>query len=372
VAEPTETPKILEELSKSNTAKPQSRSSRQQQTARRRFAIVLVLFLPVVAAVLLLAYQQISLKSELASLQLDNQRLGQSLTQQNQQLQQVTQEQQNVPQPAPQDDSAVRELEGNVNQEIEQLNQQIAQLQSEQVLNSNNVQDQQWKILEAEYLLGIASQKLQLEKDLDTAASLLESADQALLASGSNNIFAVRQAIAEELLSIQNTEALDTAGIYLSLTGLLSQMEAIDLLNSMRENFEGQRELESEPVQIGVDNSSRIDSSLEFLGSIFVWRKWDEAPEAMLAPGQDVLIKQNLRLMLEQAQLALLVRDENLYQQSLLKSKDWFQRYAVTNSTEGQAIGSDLDQLIAIDIDPEMPSLSQSLSLIGQLVAGDR
>jgi uroporphyrin-3 C-methyltransferase len=92
----------------------------------------------------------------------------------------------------------------------------------------------------------------------------------------------------------------------------------------------------------------------------------------MLAPGQDDLIKQNLRLMLEQAQLALLMRDNSLYRQAMAKSQDWFQRYAVTNSAQGQALANELNQLRIIDIDPVLPALSQSLSLINQLAASER
>jgi uncharacterized protein HemX len=76
--------------------------------------------------------------------------------------------------------------------------------------------------------------------------------------------------------------------------------------------------------------------------------------------------------MLEQAQLALLMRDNSLYQQAMEKGQDWFQRYAVTNSAQGQALTSEINQLRAIDIDPLLPALSQSLSLINQLVASER
>ena len=374
MAEPTETPKILEELSKSNAANPKSPSSRQKNKALRRFGIVVILFLPILAGILFVAYQQITLQSQLAALQLENQQLSQDLTQQNSRLQQVVQDQLNNPVSIEVDDSAIRELETNVSsvgQQIRQMTLQISELENRQQIGDSEI-NQEWKILEAEYLLGIANQKLQLESDLAAAVFLLGQADQALLASGSNNVFTVREAIASELLILQNVEVLDREGIYLRLNNLVLQTQAIDLLSSMRQNFESRRGDDSQPVQIGTDTAGIIDSSLEFLSSIFVWRQWDETPEAMLAPGQDVLIKQNLSLMLEQAQLALLMRDNNLYQQSLTKSKDWLLRYAVIDSTAGQALTLELNQLIDIDIDPLFPALTQSISLISQLTANER
>ena len=371
MTEKSETPKILDEISKSNTAKATSRSTRKQQTARRRFAVVIILLLPIVAGVLFLAYQQISLQSTLAELELENQRLNQNLATQGEQLAQIGQAQLVAPEPIEFDDSSVRELESALTSEIDRLTAQLANIQATQ-LSTSNATDRAWKILEGQYLISIANQKLSLEDDVVTAISQLEIADQALVDSGSSSVFAVRQAIASDLQKLRNIEVLDREGIYLRLDNLLAEMENIDLLNSMRTEFENRRNAESQPLQLGSDANSLLDSSLEFLGSIFVWREWEETPEAMLAPGQDDLIKQNLRLMLEQAQLALLMRDNSLYQQALAKSQDWFQRYAITDSIQGQALTSELSQLRSIDIDPLLPALSQSLSLINQLAASER
>ena len=371
MTEQAETPKILDEISKSNASKAGSRSTRKQQTARRRFTVVTIFLLPIVAGVLFLAYQQTSLQSKLAELKLENQQLNQNIATQGAQLAQIEQAQLAAPEPIEFDDSSVRELESALSEEIDSLTSQLGDLQAAQLL-TNNTTDRAWKILEGQYLVGLANQKLRLEGDVVTAISQLEIADQALVDSGSSSVFAVRQAIAIDLQTLRNIEVLDREGIYLRLDSLLAEMENIDLLNSIRIEFENRRNTESQPLQLGSDVNSFLDSSFEFLGSIFVWREWEETPEAMLAPGQDDLIKQNLRLMLEQAQLALLMRDNSLYQQAMAKSQDWFQRYAVTNSVQGQALTSEINQLLAIDIDPLLPALSQSLSLINQLAASER
>ncbi len=371
MTEQSETPKILDEIAKSNAAPAGGRSTRKQKTARRRFAIVIIILLPIAAGVPFLGYKQITQQSRLSELELENQRLNQSLAAQGSRLGQIEQAQLEEPAPIGFDDSSVRELESTLTQEIERLKAQLASLQAEQ-LSLNNDTGQKWKILEAQYLIGIASQKLQLEGDVVTAIAQLQLADRALIDSGSSSVFAVRQAIATDLQLLRNIDVLDREGIYLRLDNLLAAMENVDLLNSMRTEFENRRDNSSEPLRLGADANSYLDSSLEFLGSIFVWRKWDETPQAMLAPGQDDLIKQNLRLMLEQAQLALLMRDNALFQQAMAKSRDWFQRYAVTESVQGQALAAELEQLGSIDIDPLLPALSQSLTLINQLAASER
>ncbi len=371
MTEQAETPKILDEISRSNSAGANKRSTRKRQTARRRFTIVVVILLPIVAGVLFLAYQQFTLQSQLAGLGLENQRLTQNLAQQTVQLRQLEQNQQQVAEPVEFDDSAVTELEPAPSQEIKQPGTRLADLQAQQ-LSASNASSQEWRILEAEYLLGIASQKLLLEADIATAIALLQVADQALLDSRSARVFAVRRAITADLQQLRNIEVIDRTGVYLQLDSLLTEMTSIDLLASMRTRFEKRRNAESQPLHLDANTNSYLDTSLELLASIFVWRKWEDTPQAMLAPGQDELIKQNLRLMLEQAQLALLLRDDKLYRQALVKSKDWFQHYAVTDSAQGRTLLAALDQLAGYDIDPALPSLNQSLSLINQLTASER
>lgn len=371
MAEQSETPKILDELSKSNAAKAGVRSTRKQKTARRRFIAVIIILLPLMAGVLFVAYQQYMQQSRLAELELENQRLNQNLASQSSLLDQLEEAQLTESAPVQIDDTSMRELESSLRLEIERLTAQLAELQADQ-LASNNETDQQWKILEAQYLIGIASQKLQLEGDVTTAIAQLQLADRSLIDSGNSGVFAARQAIASDLQALANIEVIDREGIYLQLDSLLAQMEEIDLLNSMRTEFENRRDAQSQPLDLGADSGGYLDSSLQFLGSIFVWRKWEETPQAMLAPGQDELLRQNLRLMLEQAQLALLMRDSGLYQQAMAKSRDWFRRYAVTETERGQSLIAELDRLASMDIDPLLPALSQSLSAINQLVASER
>ena len=365
MTEKSETPQILDELSKSNTAKAGSRTTRKQKTARRRLIIVVVLVLPLIAGVLFLGYQQFSVQSQLQALSDENAQMQQLLSTRSDRILALEQSIAAEREPVPVDDTAVRELESLVEQRTQNLNQRITELQAE--IGEAETPDQQWKILEAEYLLSIANQRLILESDIDSAISLLESADSSLLNSGNNSVFAVRQSIASDLTRLRSTTLPDREGIYLRLENLLAEMDSIDLLSSMRENFENLRGAESQPIQLGGDAPGLFDSSIEFLGSIFVWREWDEVPEAMLAPGQGAFIKQNMQLMLEQAELALLSKDNSLFSASLTKSKSWFQQYAVTQSPSGLAVLAELDQLLSLNIDPRLSGIDRTLSLIAQL-----
>jgi len=368
VEEQPETPKILEELSKSNSAKP---VSRQHTTARRRFVIVLCIFSVMVAGVALIGYEQWMASLRLQDLREQNQQLSATLLEQNAEIEALRAAQSEPVVALPVDDTAMRELEAQLNGEISRLRQQLLTLQQQQNATSSEI-SLEWKILEAEYLLGIANQKLQLQADVPSAIALLEDADAALLASGSSGVFAVRQTIATDLELLREVDPVDHAGIYLRFDALISQVQQIDLLDSMRENFENSRNRESQPVTIGASSNGVIAASLDFLSSVFVWRKWDETPVAMIAPGQDTVIKQNLRLVLEQAQLALLLRDATLDRRSVENGIAWLQRYTSPDSAVGRTMSSSLNELLALDINPPLPSLDSTLLAISQLTASER
>lgn len=365
MADQPETPKILEELSQ-GSAKAGSRTSRQQKKARRRFLLVLALFSPVLAGIVYLGYQQYLLQQNISSISTENQQLSQTVANQNALIGQLQEQLQAPAEPVEIDDSAIREVEAILNAEIATLQQQLMELQSQQATPAAQP-NLDWKLLEAEFLVRLANQKLQLESDVASALLLLEDADSALLESGNNAIFSARQSIASDQSRLRSLDVVDREGIYIRLSNLIDQIDQIDLLGSMRENLENRRTVESAPVEIRADTGGFIDSTYDFLSSVFVWREWEENPAAMLAPGQESNIKQSLRLMIEQAQFAMVSQDAELYARSLANSKSWLERYAVTETAVGQAMSTEFDELSAIDISPSLPSLETSLNLIAEL-----
>ncbi len=336
-----------------------------------------MLFLPVLAGVLFLAYQQRLSQIDLSSLRQENQQLNLALSAQATQLQQLQRDLAEPPQAVPVDESALRLLESNFDAEIGRLRQQLAAVQSQQ--RSTAVEPSlRWKLQEAEYLLGVASQKLLLEGDTNSAIALLEDADAALIASGNNGVYATREEISAELLQLRNVEAIDRQGLYIRIGILATQLANVEMLSSMRQNFENRRFRQAQSVEVGISNSSDsvatgwFGASLDFLGSVFVWRQREESPVVMLAPGSESVIRQNLQLMLEQTQLALLMRDNALYQRSLGKSMEWIRLYVSTDTPSGQLVVDGLLELGAIDIDPTLPSLGESLDSIRRVIASGR
>ena len=167
--------------------------------------------------------------------------------------------------------------------------------------------------------------------------------------------------------ALRSTPTFDREATVFRLQALVDRVDELDLLGSLRENYMNRRGQQSEQVTIGTDSEGMLDSTFAFLSSVFVWRKWEESPDAMLIPGQEASIKQSFRLMLEQAQLAVLGKDSGLYRNQLDNAISWLRSYTLLESATGQAMLADLTELRDLDINPELPSLSASLNALQQL-----
>lgn len=112
----------------------------------------------------------------------------------------------------------------------------------------------------------------------------------------------------------------------------------------------------------------RIDAALERLEKYFVIHRRDEPVEPLMAPDQIYYLQQNLRLMLEQAQLALLDGNQAIFESSLQKAERWIVKYFVAKDPVTKALLSNLSELRGSEIDPELPDISQSLRALKGLM----
>ena len=107
-------------------------------------------------------------------------------------------------------------------------------------------------------------------------------------------------------------------------------------------------------------------SSLE---SLVVIQQHDRAVEPLLSPEQGHYLRQNLQLLLEQAQLALLRQQQVIYETSLSRSIELIGRYFDAANSATQALSQALEQLNRLQVAPQMPSINGSLDKLQQHMA---
>ena len=352
-----DTPRVLDELSRSNAA-PHLPRARSRSSGLRRFLIIMLVLVPVLLAIFWLVYEQLRVLSLIETLQTENMAL-----------------QQNAPATAPAavPDELLATLADRQSLEAlrTSLETRIAALASitasvEQRLEAEPTQRvvQEWLWTEAEYLLRLANQKLTLQGDADSALLILSTVDEMLRDSGDATVLGVRDALAGEMLALRNLEYVDVPGLYVRMNNLLPLIDQLSLRNTLVQNYSDQLAAQ-QGATLSADTGFGV-RALELLGSIFVWQEWDVAPEALLPPQQEATLKQNLRLMLEQAQLALLMAEQEVYRSSLEKGRDWMTRYFAIDAGAGRTLGQELEALAAATVATSRPDISGSLALLQQ------
>ena len=365
-----ETPKILDQISKGTNASV----TRKRQNARRRSIFFLLFFVLLFSAIGLLGFRQFELQAMLIELRSAGDRTDElNLALQQQEDMQRLSDEIAVLSSLEQSSEAERlALQSRIDSDLAQLERRVAEL-TEAGFEAAAPQDSRWKIQEANHLARLAAQKLELERDIPSAMNLLQRSDRALSESGSTNVLRVRQRLARDIEVLRSTPTSDQDAAIFRLQALIERVESLSLLGSQRDKLlSGRTARSAETDELAGDTTGLFETSLEFLGTIFVWRKWEDLPEAMLIPGQEAVIRQHFRLMLEQAKFAVLNRSDLLYQHHLKNALDWLQTYMVTETGSGAAAYLELVELTAVEVDPELPSLSESLSVLEQLAASVR
>jgi uroporphyrin-III C-methyltransferase len=112
-----------------------------------------------------------------------------------------------------------------------------------------------------------------------------------------------------------------------------------------------------------------IKSSLSGLKKLFVFRKVSDSEDAQLQPGQLSLVRNNVVQKLEQAAWAALYHSGALYHASLQSARSQINKNFLFASDQTKQIAHDIDQLLAIKIDPQVPALDSTIALVKKHLA---
>ena len=219
------------------------------------------------------------------------------------------------------------------------------------------VDRQDWLLAEVEYLLRLANQRAQLSHDPRAAAQLLSNADSILRELDDAALHPVRAELAKEISALQNSADVDIEGVYLTLQGLATEAGKLKLYQAPSYSAEEVEETSEEwqqRLQSGLDNAwAKLRSYIRI-------RHHDQNFKAQLAPEQEAALRASLRLMFEQAQLALLANRPVLYQRALDKAAAWLQEfYQLGDHRDG--LLKQISTVRAMPVSPEMADISGSL-----------
>ena len=221
----------------------------------------------------------------------------------------------------------------------------------------------EWRLAEVEYLLTVANHRLLLQDDAKGAERLLALSDGVLADLDDYRFHEVRALLAEERLSLKTFDHADTQGVFLRLEAVKELLDRLPL----RLPEYAAADADDGPAGDNED-STLLDAFLDRLSGLVRFRQHDgEAIRPLLAPEQAEYLEQHLRLALERAQLAVLRRDQEIFEISLRAARTWLHRFVDPSRTAVAHALGELDELQRIDLDVPAPDISRSLGRFREL-----
>lgn len=243
-------------------------------------------------------------------------------------------------------------------QRLEESRSQQEALQTLYLELANNRDEQ--TIAEVEQLLIAASQQLQLAGNAKPALLALQTADARLQQLDKPQVIALRKIIGRDIQRIQALPSVDTVGISLKLESLVDAADKLPLISERHPQSD-------KPLLPDWDSNPwrRLTQEIwQDIKRMVRVERMDEPELPLLEPEQAYFLRENLKLRLLTARIALLQHDEPTYRADLQLAGNWLKRYFNTQDSAGRNALTALEQLSSSDISIELPDIGESLNAI--------
>ncbi len=288
---------------------------------------------------------------------------------------------------------STKELQGKVSvldsKQAESQSQQLALEQLYQDLSKNR---DDWALSEIEEVLSTASQQLELAGNVQGALIALQNADKSLSRSDKPQFIAIRRAIARDQDRLKALPTVDVPGIAVRLDSVIGQIDGMPLLSDEKPVVSvTEPKKQPQPVHASakVNKAKEPQGASDTSVSSNYWlnnlqNTWQsmsaemlmelkqlvrvrtvDTPDALLlSPTQAYYARENLKLRLLNARLALLSRNEFAFRNDLIAAQDTIAKYFDTRAKQVQTTQALLKQVQGSNLSIQMPTLSESINAV--------
>jgi uroporphyrin-3 C-methyltransferase/uroporphyrinogen III methyltransferase/synthase len=254
---------------------------------------------------------------------------------------------------------------------VESQSQQAALEQLYQELSRG---EDEWALIEVEQALSMAQQQLQLAGNVQNAIAALEVADARLARADRPQFAAVRRTIARDMQRLAALPSLDVTGTAAKLDQLITAVDSLPLLSSV------------EPRQPSASSSATPDAAAPSAPADASWwqrtvawtlpwrdallrdtnqliriQRIDQPGVLLVSPEQAALLRENLKLRLLSARMALLARQDGPWRADLAHVSESLNRYFDPESRNTVRAQGLLKQVVGVDLNVQAPDISESL-----------
>ena len=244
-------------------------------------------------------------------------------------------------------------------------------LNSKEIAAFNDKDYEGWMLMEVQYLLNMANQKILISKDYSTSISLLNSIDKILLSMNDPKFTQLRQVIAEDRLKLLKVEEFDLNGMMLRLSNLVDKTQNLPVIKKI------ESEVSKNSILINKNNDELtflkklkkiLLNAWKDLKTLIVIKEVSNPVSPLLSDQQYLLLKNNIKLLLNQAQISLINKNSTLYKNALDQLEILINQGFTTHDPLVKNFLKEISFLKEIDFDLFIIDINSSMSEFGKLL----
>ena len=239
---------------------------------------------------------------------------------------------------------------------LESMYQEVTRTRDERVL------------AEVEHAINIAVQQLQLGGNVPGALIALQSADAQLARADRPQFLPLRKALARDIDRLKAVAVPDLSGMALKLENVVSVVDALPLAFEEKPRAAAPAAEQAATPQ-GAIGGLAGEVWRELKGLVRVERL-DRPDPALLAPENAFFLRENLKLRLLNARLALLQRDARTFADDLRQAHGWIERHFDQRAKAVLNALATLRQMSGSGITLDLPAINETISALAATRVG--
>ena len=269
-----------------------------------------------------------------------------------------------------------------------EVNLQRSQL--EELMQSLSRSRDENLVVDVESDLRLAQQQALLTGSAEPLLAALKSADTRLTRAAQPRLNGLQRAVTRDIARIKSASVADVPALMLKLDELARLVDELPLANEMVKNKSSHAAAPAEPDAVApgsstaaVKNPARFDTPAfqDWLRRALenVWiearqllrvSRIDQPEAALLAPEQSVFLRENLKLRLLNARMALLSRQTDAARADLVNASAWLGKYFDPTARKTQSALQLLAQVQGQLKTSELPRLDETMAALATAAAG--
>lgn len=244
-------------------------------------------------------------------------------------------------------------------------------------------------LAELEQTVVLAAQQLQYAGNVSAALLALENAEARLTQEPQPQFMPLRRLLARDIERLKAIPGGDVAGLLLKIESVVTAVDSLPLAFDQRPGTSKADSTAAAPMgSSGIQTSAGTSKPAPSMLHLAYWQAlvadvWHDVGQslsqlvrieriesrdaALLAPSQSFFLRENLKLRLLNARLALLQRDGKAFHENVSQAAALLERYFDTRAASVAAARKSLASLAVTEIGTALPSLDETLSAVRQL-----